>query len=209
MAKGTLFIVLVAVFATACGGNVRPTTLDSIPPKTIMTEEEERQYRIGAADVLTVLTGAGDPTTAFDVTVRVDGYVTLPKLGDVKVEDLTVAEASKAIEKALRATGANSDVWLAVKETSLEIYIVGEVKTPGAFPIKRPITVGQALALAGGFAEWAKTGRIIIARDVGAERWAFYRFNYKDVTKGKQKRNSKNVVSVGFKLRGGDILVVP
>ena len=91
----------------------------------------------------------------------------------------------------------NPIVQVVVREVrSRKYYINGNVSKTGAFPLVVPITVLEALTIAGGLNEWADKKNIIIMR--GDKR---LKFNYKDVIKGKNM--SQNIF-----LENGDFVIV-
>ena len=67
--------------------------------------------------------------------------------------------------------------------------------------MEKPITVLQALTLAGGFQQYANESEISIVRTTGRNHLVF-EFHYKDVIKG--KKAEQNIL-----LRSGDVVVVP
>jgi len=93
------------------------------------------------------------------------------------------------------------DVTLAVSQpNSARVYVMGQVLRPGVFPLTAPTTLVQALALAGGFKEFAKSDRIIVVRQ--EEREGFVTVNYK-------KLESATDLSQNILLRSGDTILVP
>jgi polysaccharide export outer membrane protein len=84
---------------------------------------------------------------------------------------------------------------------SRKVFITGEVKTPGAFPLTGPRTVMQVIALAGGLNEWADAKNITVARTENGRQVSF-KFNYKDVAQG--KKLEQNIL-----LKPGDTVIVP
>ena len=76
---------------------------------------------------------------------------------------------------------------------------MGEVMRPGRFEIKSRVTVLEALALAGGFTQYATRSKIVILRpdETTMKRIPF---NYDKAAAGEQEN---------FYLRGGDIVLVP
>ena len=88
-------------------------------------------------------------------------------------------------------------------DRTLNVFIYGEVKTPGAVPYlaSKRITLLQAIAQAGGPTEWAKRSRLVIKR--------------KDKTTGKEMKinvNLKNIISgkvADIMLEEGDVVIVP
>jgi polysaccharide biosynthesis/export protein len=89
-----------------------------------------------------------------------------------------------------------------VKEIhSRKVYITGNVAKPGTFPLIGDMNVLQLIALGGGLVEYADSKNITIMRNEGGRQLVF-KFNYKDVTKGKHVE--QNIV-----LKPGDTVVVP
>jgi polysaccharide export outer membrane protein len=84
---------------------------------------------------------------------------------------------------------------------SQQYYILGEVANTGAYPLYKDLTILQAFALAGGFAEWASKSEIILLRkENGTEK--IITINYKDIIKGKDF--SQNII-----LKANDTIIVP
>ena len=88
-----------------------------------------------------------------------------------------------------------------LRASSNTISVVGNVSQPGLYTVGSPKTVLDVLALAGGVTEWAKTKNIKILRQEYGRTLQF-RFNYKDVLKG--KKLDQNIT-----LKSGDIVMIP
>ena len=84
---------------------------------------------------------------------------------------------------------------------SRKIFVTGRVTTPGAHTLIGPLTVLQALALSGGLVEYANAKNVTVIRNEGG-RVQTFKFNYKDVVKGKNLE--QNIL-----LRPGDTVLVP
>ena len=155
-------------------------------------------YLIGPSDVLRVIVWK-EPDLTLDVTVRLDGMITMPLLGDVQAAGRGPSDLSAAIVAELRKFIENPRVTVSVTQaTSARVYVVGQMVKPGEFPLSGRMTVLKALALAGGFKEFARPESIVIVR----EDQTVIPFNYKRVTDGKDV--SQNVL-----LAAGDTIVVP
>lgn len=159
-------------------------------------------YVIGPEDVLGVLFWRDQDMTG-DVTVRPDGMVTLPLLGDLlaaglKPEMLRDEIQKKASSKYLE----DPNVTVVVRQIhSRKVFITGLVATPGVYPLTSPRTVMQLIAIAGGLTEYADGENITVMRtDQGRTR--SLKFNYKDVAKGKN-------LAQNVELKPGDTVVVP
>jgi polysaccharide export outer membrane protein len=135
------------------------------------------------------------------VQVRPDGKISLPLLNDVQAAGLTPMQLRERLVKGYATYFTQPEISVGVKEVrSIKVSVLGMVKTPGRYDLKSQATVLEALALAGGFAEFAKRDRIFISRrdDAGVKR---LHFDYLKVLDGDDNEN--------FVLLPGDIVVVP
>lgn len=158
-------------------------------------------YRIGPQDVLGVVFWR-EPDISGDVTVRPDGRITLPVIGELAAEGLTPAELQAAVHKAASRFLTDINVAVVVRAiNSRKIFVTGRVASPGAHPLVGPLTVMQAIALAGGLTEYADAKGITIVRSRNGQSQSF-KFNYRDVAKGKSMEQN-------LQLQPGDTIVVP
>ncbi|MHB8835961.1 MAG: polysaccharide biosynthesis/export family protein [Candidatus Methylomirabilia bacterium] len=98
-------------------------------------------------------------------TVRPDGYITFPLVGDFLVAGKTIPEVSALLNKRYDGIlpGMHCDLFLE-KHAGSVIYVMGEVKTPGAYPIANPISAFQGLTLAGGHSSTALLEEVLVVR---------------------------------------------
>jgi polysaccharide biosynthesis/export protein len=158
-------------------------------------------YTIGPEDVIGVIFWREQEMTG-DVVVRPDGMISLPLLGDVKAAGLRPEALRDELQKAAARYLADPNVSVIARQiNSRKVFITGQVKQPGAFPLAAPRTVLQLIALAGGLLEYADGENITIMRAEQGGNLVF-KFNYKDVSKG--KRLAQNIT-----LQPGDTVVVP
>jgi polysaccharide export outer membrane protein len=158
-------------------------------------------YRLGPGDKLRIEVYK-DPQLSQSVQVRPDGKVTLPLVGDLDASTKTPIELRDAIAVALKEYVTNPTVTVIVVEAlASQVYVMGEVTHPGTMQLHGPTTILQALAMAGGFKEFANTKdvKVLRPRD-GSTSVETIRFNYKDVINGDAKP---------FYLRPGDTVIVP
>jgi polysaccharide export outer membrane protein len=85
---------------------------------------------------------------------------------------------------------------------SYRVSVLGEVQRPGVLQLKSDTTVLEAIALAGGFRDFASPGKIMILRKNGDGQAQKIPFNYNRVVK--DNRGEGNVT-----LKSGDVVVVP
>jgi polysaccharide export outer membrane protein len=130
------------------------------------------EYRLGSEDLIESFVYKEPELTATAV-VRPDGMISLPLVGEIQAAGKTAAELGAQISSKLREFIADPVVSVVVKEiNSPKISVFGEVHKPDVFPIKQRMTVLNAIALAGGFTEYAKRDRVIVIRtgSAGQER---------------------------------------
>jgi len=136
------------------------------------------------------------------ITVRPDGHATFPLIGEIKLAGKSIPEASQILNKSYDKVLKALKVSLLLHESSGSlIYVVGELKKPGAYKIMKPITVIEALSLAEGFTRDACLKSIIVVRK--KERTMYcQKINLNDVFKLKDQ-------SEFFYLLPNDIIYVP
>lgn len=200
-------LVLLAA-ALAAGQN--PPGGPPEPTSTIPTIEESKSsadapaapvdpssYVIGAEDQLRVRVWR-EPDVSGDVTVRPDGKITLPLVGEIQAAGRTPQALAQTLTEKLSEFLNRPEVMVEVRAVrSKKYYITGQVNKTGAFPLTVPTTVLEALSGAGGFQQWAKKKKIVILR--GNKR---FKFNYNEVIEGKNLQQN-------IYLENGDHIIVP
>ena len=96
---------------------------------------------------------------------------------------------------------ASSSVEKADTNSKNRVFVTGRVQRSGDLRYDKPLTVLQALALAGGFQEYARPDAISIIR-MNGDSSTLLQFNYSNVIKG--VNTSQNIY-----LENGDVVVVP
>jgi polysaccharide export outer membrane protein len=165
------------------------------------TPAPSRDYLIGKGDVLEVFVWRNQQISR-RVLVRPDGKISLPLLQDIQADGLTVLQLKSEITRRFSEHIENPRVTVIVVEMgSYKVSVLGRVERPGVYPITGQTTVVEAIALAGGFTEWASKGSItVVTHQNGKEKKV--RVNYKKIASGKDP--SQNIV-----LTRGDIIIVP
>jgi len=141
-------------------------------------------YVIGIDDVLAIHVWK-EPEISRAVSVRPDGKISLPLIGELKASGLTPRALQTEVAARLSSYLFEPEVTVIVQEIrSQRFNIVGEISRPGTYPLLKPMTVLDAIALAGGFRDFAKITKIYVLRlrPDGSRMRSL--FNYKDVIKG-------------------------
>jgi polysaccharide export outer membrane protein len=178
--------------AAGCAGSGKSQKPDGRP--------EVGEYRIGREDVLEVVVWH-EPELTRVVPVRPDGKISLPLAGEMEAAGRTPAELQAGLSKALGPYIQDAAVAVLVREiNNPRIYVLGEVTRPGGFPLRGPMTVVQAIALAGGRTEFAK-GDVHWLREKSEGKTDRVELSFDELVKGE--------AAGALWLRGGDVLYVP
>ena len=107
-------------------------------------------YRIGAGDILGFRL-FDDETLNTTVTVRHDGFISLPWIPDLKVAGLTRAEATDQLTQAYNELYVDTEASLVVIDSRSKFYtVMGDVERPSEYPYERPLTLLDGINNAGG-----------------------------------------------------------
>jgi polysaccharide export outer membrane protein len=176
-----------------------PTT-DATPSRVATIRPDS--YIVGVGDFLDInVWKEGELSKA--VGVRPDGMITLPLIGEIKAVGLTPVQLQDVITAALQKVMSDPVVTVIVTSVnSLSFNIVGSVLKPGYYPLTRPVTILDAIALTGGFRDFAKEKKIYVLRTGPDGKQERIKFNYKEVIKGKNM--AQNIT-----LQPHDTLVIP
>ena len=157
-------------------------------------------YVIGPGDALEIVIWK-EPTLSGSAKVRPDGFITLPLINEVQVLGLTTAQLRKTLEEKYREFVASPFVTIRVAGiTSSEIFLIGQVAKPGAYPAIGNDTVLLLLTRAGGLTIFADRHDIKVMRRDGGRVTEFI-VDYDAIVKGDLKQD--------IVLRPGDRIIVP
>ncbi|MEW6324029.1 MAG: polysaccharide biosynthesis/export family protein [Nitrospirota bacterium] len=160
------------------------------------------EYAIGPEDVLDVVVWK-DPDASKVVTVRPDGKISLPLIGELQAAGYTPLALQEEIARRLSAFKRAPEATVIVQQVnSYYFYIQGEVEKPGKYPMNSSTTVLQAISLAGGLTPFASQQIRVLRRNGPAAPPGIHRFHYK-------KLLSEKGVDPAVFLRPGDTIIVP
>ncbi|MGB6194540.1 MAG: polysaccharide biosynthesis/export family protein [Terracidiphilus sp.] len=159
-------------------------------------------FIIGNDDVLAISVWK-ETELSRSVPVRSDGKISLPLIGEIQASGKTPLQLESEISDKLKSYITAPEVTVIVEQiNSKKFNVMGMVSKPGTYPLALPLTIMDAVALAGGFRDFAKTKDVYILRQRpdGSE----YRipFNYKAFIKGKNP--AQNV-----RIEPRDTIIVP
>ena len=196
-----VMVLTTSVYAQQTQKNSATTAPRTTPAATTPPPAVPVDYVIGPEDVLGVVFWK-EADISGDVTVRPDGLITLPLIGEMKASGLKPDALRDAIQIAAGKYLTEPNVSVIVRQlNSRKVFITGQVVNSGTHPLTGPRNVMQLIALAGGLTEYAKADEISIMRNEGG-KIRYFKFNYKDVSRG--KKLEQNIL-----LQPGDTVVVP
>jgi len=182
-----------------------PTTKASstnVSNENAAARPHDSSFVIGNDDVLAINVWK-EPDVSRSIPVRSDGKISLPLVGELQAAGQTPAKLEQDIAARLRNYISEPEVTVIVQQiNSQKINILGMVNKPGSYVLAGSMTVLDALALAGGFRDFAKQKSIYVLRQTADGTQTRLPFNYKEVAKGTNPAQN-------IKLQPRDTIVVP
>ena len=159
-------------------------------------------YVIGNDDVLAIHVWK-EPDISRSIPVRSDGRISLPLVGEVQAAGQTPAKLELEIADRLKNYISEPEVTVMVQQVNSQKFnVLGMVLHPGSYTIANSPTVLDAIAIAGGFRDFAKQKSIYVLRQNSNGTQTRLPFNYKDVIKGVN-------LAQNVRLQPRDTIVVP
>lgn len=191
-----VFLLLLVV--AACGPNQH--TGINYP-----TDPPPREIVLGVGDVVQINVWEQKDLST-EVTIRPDGTITLPLVGDLAAKGRTPTQLRDGIKQALanylRLTAGN-EVTVAVKTyNSYRFTVNGEVSRPGMYTSNDYLRVADALALAGGPTRFAKRSDILVLRKDAKGQQQSWPIDFDLVSSGKRS-------DMNFWILPNDVIWVP
>jgi len=190
-------LVLLTVFVL-CAWAVVPAQMQQ--PR-LRTHQEER-YLVQPGDVLEVQYRYS-PEFNQTMTIQPDGYVSLQVGGDVKVAGKNVEQVRQLILQKAGERLQDPEAVVFLKEFQKPYFVVaGEVVQPGKIEMRERITAIQAIMLAGGLKETARSSQILLFRKINSDIAEVKVLNFKKIKRTSDLEND-------LTLQPGDMLLVP
>jgi polysaccharide export outer membrane protein len=205
--------LLTVLLAAGCSNRetVKPDGVRSAPTASVASSApgqptsgslpvEGLPYKLGPEDQIRVSVWENKELT-LDLVVRPDGKISMPLIQDVTAEGATATELAALIQRKLTAYIKEPQVSVIVLQVNAPKYfVIGNVAKPGTYSLRSDTSVLQALALAGGFTQFASPRSIKLIRNIGGKQ-EVQKINYYDVINTDGEGN--------YILKPGDTIVVP
>ena len=174
-----------------------------VEQKTVQQTEQKisitDNYKISAGDILFVRVSPSEELSK-EVIVSPDGKIVFPLIGTIKIEGYTIKEAEQILQKNLAVYISQPKVSITVRFFSRkQVFILGEVNTPGGYSYKEGLKLFELISQAGGLTRLAGTKNIKIYRGEKKEQ--------KSITVNLDEILTD--ISKDFPLLPGDIVEVP
>lgn len=190
--------LLVVLFA-ACGA--APLTYDYAKEP----DPRNKELVLGVGDVVGINVWE-NPALSTEATIRPDGTITMPLVGDLKAANETPSALKAHIKERLTdfVKVQGTEITVAVRAwRSYRFTISGEVGKSGVFTSDQYVTVAEALAMAGGLSRYAKRGEIKITRhDPKTNQVRQIPLDYDELASGKR-------LEMNIYVMPGDLINVP
>ena len=176
----------------------------------------QSQYQIQPGDTLAIEV-LEDPSLNRTVLVLPNGSITFPFAGAVQAGGRSPADVQSSIAAGISSNFATTPtVFVTVSSLrapvasggggssrTIDVFVIGEIASPGEKSVARGTTLIQALATTGGFTKFAATKRILLRRtDPRTGQQTVSKINYKAIADG-------SAVGRDIVLADGDVIIVP
>lgn len=178
-------------------------TSSTFPPAPRAIDAPSLRYKIGPLDTLNIVVWR-NPELSGPATVRPDGFVSMPLIGDLKAAGKSPADLSSDAKAALSRLVLDPVVSVVVTGFqgiySEQIRIVGEAARPQAVAYRQDMTLLDVMIQVGGITDFADGNGAILIR--GSEGGKQYSVRLKDLMK-------RGDISANVAVMPGDIVMVP
>lgn len=135
---------------------------------SVAVAARDDRYKLGAGDKVRI-TVFGEAAMTGDYAVAPNGEISFPLIGTVEARGHTLDEVAGDIRKRL-LDGYLNDPRVAIDLLEYRtFFILGEVNRPGAYPFTAGLTLGQAVATAGGYTYRARKSKVRVRHDGAAQ----------------------------------------
>jgi polysaccharide biosynthesis/export protein len=184
----------------AVTNSVHPVIPEAVPAAATPDTNNPASFLLREGDILKI-TFPGSPNLNNVQSIRIDGKITLPLVGEVQAAGMTPVDLQKKLMDLFAPQLTSKDVMVEVQSSSFPVYVTGAVLRPGKISSNHPITALEAIMEAGGF-DYTKADLkdVTVIRQEGGQA-KNYKLNLKRIMEGK--------TSEPFYLKPDDIIYVP
>lgn len=177
-----LFIAGALLLAGGCSGtphvamapSIERAPQDQLPAPAGLGSDGRYVYTLGPLDTISIEVDGLPDLKRDEITLDGQGMISYPLAGAVSAAGLTTTQLARSIEAHMRASHVRDpkvNVNL-VTAASNVVTVSGQVNKPGLYPIARDMTLMQAVALASGEGDFARSSVVLVFREVGGQEYA-------------------------------------
>jgi polysaccharide biosynthesis/export protein len=200
-AAGRLRLLAVAIpaLAAACSAAKNAMTVDDLEKEPPRPPEP---YRIAAGDELEIRF-FHTPELNATLPVRPDGKISLPYAKMQQAEGRTPEELSLELESEYGKVLREPEIAVLVRTfTGQQVHVGGRVEKGGVIPLRKPMTVLQAIFEAGGYKPEARLSQVLVIRKEPDSTPRVIVVNVHDALNGSDPRQD-------IQLQAWDVVYVP
>ncbi|MEW6536050.1 MAG: polysaccharide biosynthesis/export family protein [Candidatus Auribacterota bacterium] len=157
-------------------------------------------YRLKPKDTISIKFYRHEDLNQDELEIAPNGNVYLPLIGEVTAAGFTVSELEQKL-MGIYSQEYLKNPYITVSVLSRRYYVLGEIKSPGAYPMIGNVTVLTAITQAGGFTDYAAKNKVTVIRTKGDSKETI-RVNVDKIIK--EGDTSYDVI-----LQPGDVVNVP
>ena len=167
----------------------------------MLADRQQSPYLLQEGDMLEISVWKEEGLER-EIMIAPDGNISFPLVGELHAKGLSVAGLQSLLSTRIARFIPDPSVTVVLKGAAgSKFYVIGKVNRPGEYPLLSPLSVLQALSVAGGITTFADYNSIVIIRqDNGTDKTL--EFRYGDIEQGKK-------LAQNIQLRSGDVVVVP
>jgi polysaccharide export outer membrane protein len=204
------WVGIIALLVVGTGLAASAQTQTARPRQLSPTQQAPRLGTFGAEDRYVLHPGdvldiqyRYTPEFNQSVTVQPDGFISLEIGGDLKVSGRNLEQVRNGILAKASTRLASPEITVVLKEFQKPYVVVaGEVAQPGKFEMREKLTAIQAVLLAGGFKDSAKSSQILVFRKLNAETAEVRSLDFRTLKRTSDLEND-------LTLQPGDMILVP
>jgi protein involved in polysaccharide export with SLBB domain len=166
--KRTVLCLIVTIFAVVLFVSIAAHAAQQEPANETMTPEKpgmaSQEYTIEIGDEFDIKSYY-NPELNEHVIVRPDGRISLPLINEIQVVGKTPEQLATELTNRYSSEFKQPQVSVILRTFGAQkVYVAGQVNKPGMINLVGPLTALQAVALAEGFTDVARTGEVVVIR---------------------------------------------
>ncbi|MFZ5447737.1 MAG: polysaccharide biosynthesis/export family protein [Thermodesulfobacteriota bacterium] len=177
------------------GGQQLPTSQSATETRTT------QPYVLDVGDEVTIKVWGFDDLQKTTI-INSSGDIYYPMLGRLQLAGKTIPQAQEMLTAKLQRYVVDPQVDVTSTTGRFEVFVLGEVTTPGRYTYTRPLRVMEAIGRAGWFNEHANKSNVLLVRRA-KDRFNVYQINANAVLK------DESPAPQSYLLQPGDLVIVP